>query len=303
MHRIKIRQLETLMVFMKTGSVTHAADMLGMTQPNASKALKQTEEAIGIPLFTRTGGRLRPTPEAEIIYSHVARLMDGVDLIERLTLDLANLKTGFVRIACLATFGLSLLPQLITRFNALHPGIPLEVDVVDAEKIHLLVSHEHYDFGIVHRPERLDDLDTELLGNGRLVALVPREHRLAAQTMVTLADLSDQKIVTYPSGTHFGAALRRAFDEQGIRFPGTICANHSAVVRRLLESGCGDIAVVEEFSVWNSTAGPEHVVKPIEPQFPVSVGLIVPTRRPLSLAASAFIKQLREHLHSPSSWT
>lgn len=299
MHRIKIRQLETLMVFMQTGSVTDAADMLGMTQPNASKALKQTEEAIGISLFTRTGGRLQPTPEAEIIYSHVARMMDGIDFIERLSLDLANLKTGSVRIACLATFGVSLLPMLMARFNAQHPGIPLELDVLDAEKIHLLVSREHYDFGIVHRAERLDDLDTETLGSGRLVALVPRTHRLSGQASVTLADLADQKIVTYPSSNHFGTALRRAFDEQKIRFPGTVCANHSAVVHRLLESGCADIAIVEEFSVRNSTVDTDHVIKPIEPLLPVSVGLIVPTRKPLSLAASAFLSGLREQLRLP----
>ncbi|MFC3727083.1 helix-turn-helix domain-containing protein [Neoaquamicrobium sediminum] len=43
MHRLKIRQFECFLVYMKTGSVTGAAQELHTTQPNASKTLTQME--------------------------------------------------------------------------------------------------------------------------------------------------------------------------------------------------------------------------------------------------------------------
>lgn len=121
MHRIKIRQLEMLTVFMRSGSVTEAAEALNTTQPNKSKALKQIEETIGITLFSRVGGHLKPTPEAEIRYGYVSKLMDSVDFIERLSFDLANLKLGFVKVACLSTFGSALMPMAVAQFSKKHP--------------------------------------------------------------------------------------------------------------------------------------------------------------------------------------
>ncbi len=47
MRRIKLRHLDTLAAFMKTGSVTEAALVLHTTQPNASKSLKQLEDFAG----------------------------------------------------------------------------------------------------------------------------------------------------------------------------------------------------------------------------------------------------------------
>ena len=80
MHRIKLRHLDTLAAFMKTGSVTEAAQVMHTTQPNASKSLKQLEEFAGVRLFERIAGRLRPTPEAELLFAHAARLMDELML-------------------------------------------------------------------------------------------------------------------------------------------------------------------------------------------------------------------------------
>ncbi|MES2784357.1 MAG: LysR family transcriptional regulator [Pseudomonadota bacterium] len=306
MHRIKIRQLETLMVFMKTGSVTEAAEMLGTTQPNASKLLKQIEDAVGVPLFKRMGGRLRATPEAEIIYGHVVRLMDNVEFIERLSVDLAQLEGGYLRIATLSTFGISLLPLAAARFAELHPNVGLQIDVVDAEKIHTLVGHEVYDFGLVHHPEAEDNLHARLIGAGEMVCLVPNSHALAGKASINVSDLRGSRVVTYPRNISFGSAVARAFADAGVRISKTLSANHSMVVRKLVER-TGGVGVVDEFSVWDADDKGPLVVRSLEPRIPVSIGLITSNRRPLSKAAEAFVQELRAVLsksplrpHSPN---
>ncbi len=181
MHKIKIRHLETLLVFMKTGSVTEAAAVLGTTQPNASKSLKQLEDSIGISLFQRSGGRLQPTPEAEILFTHAARLMEELTFFETLSVDLARLKSGFVQVATLATFGVALLPLVVEAFNTRYPEVFVQIDILDSDKIHSFVSRGNYDLGLVHHPSQEMDLMAQTLRTGSMVCILPPAHPLARQ--------------------------------------------------------------------------------------------------------------------------
>jgi len=60
--RLRLRHLELLDVLDNTGSIHKAAARLSMTQPAASKLLRDAEEIYGGQLFTRSSSGLRPTP-------------------------------------------------------------------------------------------------------------------------------------------------------------------------------------------------------------------------------------------------
>ena len=298
MHKIKIRHLETLMVFMKTGSVTEAAGVLGTTQPNASKSLKQLEDSIGISLFQRSGGRLQPTPEAEILFTHAARLMEELTYFETLSVDLARLKSGFVQVATLATFGVALLPLVVEAFNTRHPDVFVQIDILDSDKIHSFVSRGNYDLGLVHHPSQEEDLMAKSLRTGSMVCIMPAGHPLSRRAAIRAADLAGVPLITYPKTLPFGAVIAKTLADDGVPVRNPISANHSHVVRKLVERGRG-LALVDEFSVWDAAEAPGIAIRPFTPRIPVSIGLIVPQRRPLSLAAQAFVDELRGALATP----
>ncbi|MBX6374648.1 MAG: LysR family transcriptional regulator, partial [Acetobacteraceae bacterium] len=52
-----LRQLRTFLSVVETGSVTAAAQALGLTQPAASQQLRELERAMGVRLLERVGGR------------------------------------------------------------------------------------------------------------------------------------------------------------------------------------------------------------------------------------------------------
>jgi DNA-binding transcriptional LysR family regulator len=64
MAKANIRQIEAFNAVMKVGSVTKAAETLFVSQPAVTKLLKSFEESCGFDLFSRSTGRLVPTPEA-----------------------------------------------------------------------------------------------------------------------------------------------------------------------------------------------------------------------------------------------
>jgi DNA-binding transcriptional LysR family regulator len=295
MRRIKLRHLDTLSVFMKTGSVTEAALVLGTTQPNASKSLKQLEEVVGVTLFQRVAGRLRPTPEAEILYAHATRLIHELTLFEHLSIDLVALQAGFVNIGILSAFSTALVPMAIERFNTRYPTVQVQVDLLDSDKIHAYVSRGTYDFGLVHHPEQEPDLLSETIITSSMVCIAPAGHPLAALDVVTAQDLEKYPLVTYPRALPFGTIIHRALSEQGVRPQAVLTSNQSQLVRRLVERQRG-AALIDPFSVWDLADGDLVVARPFEPRIPVSVGMIVPKRRPLSLAARAFADIVQEVL-------
>lgn len=292
MRRIKLRHLDTLSAFMKTGSVTEAAQVLHTTQPNASKSLKQLEEFVGVKLFQRSEGRLRPTPEAEMLFAHAARLMDELTLFENLSLDLTTMAQGYVNIGILSAFSTALVPMAIERFNRQFPGIQLQVDLLDSDKIHSYVSRGNYDFGLVHHPEHESDLMTQTLKTASMVCIMPRDHVLTKHQVILSSDLADQPFVTYPRSVPFGAAIFRSLSDEGVRPSNYLISNQSQLIRRLVERGRG-VALVDHFSVWDASELDHIVVRQFEPRIPVSIGMIIPKRRPLSLAAQNFIHTLR----------
>lgn len=300
MRRIKLRHIDTLTAFMKTGSVTEAATMLHTTQPNASKSLKQLEDFAGIPLFERIAGRLRPTPEAEVLYAHARRLNDELTLFETLSQDLASLKAGQVSIGTLAAFSTAVLPMAIAEFNRLYPNVEVMVDLLDGDKIHTSVSRGNYDFGLVHHPEHEPDLMAQTLAISEMVCLMPADHPMADYRVVMASDLRGKPFVTYPRALPFGAAIFRTLSDAGVRPSGMLVSNQSQMIRRLVERGLG-LALVDRFSVWDESEVERLAVRPFQPVIPVSIGMILPKRRPLSIVAHQFITTLRRILDAHPS--
>ncbi len=75
---MKLRQIEIFREVCDAGSVTGAAESLGISQPAVSKHLAALERACGFLLFARTGGRLVPTPEGRLFALEVERLFQNI---------------------------------------------------------------------------------------------------------------------------------------------------------------------------------------------------------------------------------
>jgi len=61
------------------GTMTRAAELLGMSQPGISTMIAGLERETGLNLFVRRGGRLQPTPEAKLFYVEAARTLEAVE--------------------------------------------------------------------------------------------------------------------------------------------------------------------------------------------------------------------------------
>lgn len=147
---MRLRQIEVFYAIMSTGSLRRAAEVLHVSQPAASKVLRYAEQSLGFALFERSGGRLVPTREARIMLPHVNTIFEKLSDLKRLTENLRYARDGHsISIGCVPSLGLSLVPRVVQKYHAAHPGTELTIDTLHGQEIVSRVLNHDLDLGVV----------------------------------------------------------------------------------------------------------------------------------------------------------
>ncbi|MBB5405051.1 DNA-binding transcriptional LysR family regulator [Paraburkholderia sp. JPY162] len=125
---MRLRHIEVFHAIMRTGSLSKAAQLLCVSQPAVSKVLAHAEHSLGIRLFHRSHGRLHPTREAQLLFDETQKLQTNLDRVSVLARNLALRPGGHLRIGCLPSLGLSIIPHVVEKFRAICPDVSLRID-------------------------------------------------------------------------------------------------------------------------------------------------------------------------------
>jgi DNA-binding transcriptional LysR family regulator len=165
-----IRDLEAFLSILDSGSISRAAEELGLTQPALSLKLKKIETEFSVSLFQRTPRHMIPTDSAKALEPKVRELLTRFDgLKEAISESMADLK-GVVRVGCLMGWFQSLLVPCLPIVREVAPQVRLRLHVDDTEKLLYRLVHGQLDFAIVAQPfENLEGLSMEHLFDEDLV--------------------------------------------------------------------------------------------------------------------------------------
>ena len=115
---LRFRQLQAFHAIVELGTVTKAANHLGISQPGISNLIAQLERKSNLELFERRASRLVPTPEAEILFREVDTVVRGLDRVQQAVTDLQNKQAGQLQVASPHLLSFGFMPELIARFAA-----------------------------------------------------------------------------------------------------------------------------------------------------------------------------------------
>jgi DNA-binding transcriptional LysR family regulator len=210
--KFKLRQLEAFRAVAQTGSITRAAQELGISQPAASRLLADFSKSVEFPLFTRESGSLIPTSEARYMLAEITRVFDGLNHLEDLRHNLKQRAAGHLRIACLPGFATSHLPAVLTRFLADRPRVTVTLEPDRPERILEWIIGEQYDCGITdgfsgHPAIESSDISI------RTVCILPGGHPLGDRRVITPGDLRDEKLIHSRRDSPFFRHVHKAFTE------------------------------------------------------------------------------------------
>ena len=88
--QLRFRQLQAFHAIIEAGTVTGAAETLGISQPGISNLLGELERQTKLKLFDRSKGRLVPTPEAVVLFQEIDTVVRGLDHVTQAVTDLQN---------------------------------------------------------------------------------------------------------------------------------------------------------------------------------------------------------------------
>ena len=114
------------------GTVSAAARLLGETKGSVSRRVSRLEKRLGVALLARTPRAVSPTEEGTAFFERAReslRLLD--DAMEAAQAARAE-PQGHLRVTAPVDFGMDVLPPLLVRFRAQHPGITVELLLDDA---------------------------------------------------------------------------------------------------------------------------------------------------------------------------
>jgi DNA-binding transcriptional LysR family regulator len=246
--QLRLRQLEVFRAAMAHGTVTAAAASLQMSQPAATSALRAFERSIGLSLFERAKGRLRPTPEALSLYDEVDRLFRNVAVVERYAHDLKEAQSGVLTIASTHSLSCDVLAEAIGRFRQEHPRVQVWLQVTTTREIIDQAGKRQIDFGLIYAPADERGLRVQVLGTAELVCVLRPGHKLAARRVIKPRDLGHETLILNVRNDPILEMIEAAFRPAGVRRHARIGTNNTSTACALVRVGA-DIAMVEPFGV------------------------------------------------------
>lgn len=295
---LKTHQLAFLVHLDEERRLARAAAAVGLTQPAASKLLRQIEETLDVKLFERHARGVAPTCYGEILIRHARSVLSEIGLARE---ELAALKAGRTGKAAVGTIvepGANLLPMAIATLKERFPGTLIHVEI-DASRLlvqRLLQGHLDMVVARLLDAEAADELAYEPLAFDEPHAVIASaRHPLAGRAHLRLEDLIEQPWILPPPGSLVRDKLAAMFLHEGLPQPADIVETASLpMITALLEQGRMIVALPEVSVASYCEAG---ILKVLMPDLPVGIGgfgLVTRRNRELSAGARLLLGTLRE---------
>lgn len=167
---IDIRDFEAFVAIIDGGSLSKAADELGLTQPALSLKLKKMETELGVKLFQRTPRNMVPLDAARTIEPKVRDILTKFDAVREALVESVSDLRGQVRLGCVLGWYDALVVPVLGQVCANTPGMRLRLHVDQTDQLIHMVSHGKLDLAIVAQPfENSEGLAVERLLDENLV--------------------------------------------------------------------------------------------------------------------------------------
>ncbi|KGQ52977.1 Galactose-binding protein regulator [Gallibacterium anatis] len=215
--RLKLKQLNLLILLAETENLSETARKANMTQPALSRWLKELEDDTGIELFIRHAKGLTPTPAGKVLIAHAKRI-----LIEaaRTQQDLDDVSKGQQRTLIIGMSPAAaphFVPNAILNFLSVHKNVFIEIKEDTMDSLIKLLKEGELDLVI----GRLDNytpqerMQSELLYRDPICIVARRYHPLTQKEEVSWNDLDKYEWIVWPKGVPIRSRLDNAVTSIG----------------------------------------------------------------------------------------
>ncbi len=237
---MKIDELNAFVAVAASGSFSHAAEQLYLTQPAVSKRVAALESAIGVRLFDRIGKGISLTEAGQQLLPRARHMLDEITDIQRALSNLSGSVSGTLSIGTSHHIGLHRLPPVLKRFSEHYPEVTLDISFLGSEKVCREVEQGALEMGIVTLPtESSSHLDLIEVWDDPLEFVIGKGHPLGDIKNPSLQELLSFPAVLPGSGTYTRNILERILGNLNPQLQIAISTNYLETLKMLVATGLG----------------------------------------------------------------
>lgn len=290
-----VMELRTLRAFaevVRQGGFSQAAKVLFAAQPTVSKAVRQLEDELGVPLLDRIGHRSQMTAAGEIVYRHALLMLAQRDGLMGELDDLRGLRRGSLRLGLPPLGASTLFAPLFAVYRARYPGIDIRLTEHGSKRLEDMLLEGEVELAGSLLPAKAG-FEAQPVKLEPLMAVLPQAHPLAGRRTVGLADLRDFPFILFESGFALNAVLDEACARNGFAPQVAARSGQTDFIVELVGAGLG-VAFLPR-TIAEQRATPAVTLSMLdEPGTQWHMAIVWRAGSYLSLAARAWLDLTRE---------
>lgn len=275
---ITFERMRTFVRVAERGSLSAVAREFGIGQSTVTRHLRELEEAVGVPLLSRTTRRVTMTDEGSRYYANSVQILRLVEQAGDEARGTRGASAGTIRISCTAAFGVLHASRFIFAFQDRYPDIGVDLSLTD-ERVDLV--REGVDIALRLGPLTDSSMKLRALGQCQRLLVAAPDYLAARGRPAVPRDLSAHEGIRMSNvaGSDTLALQGPGGERHAVPFGGRFRVDHGLAAREALVAGRG-IAPAHRWLVDDLvTAGRLEAILPDYslPPVPLSM-LIVPER-------------------------
>ena len=288
---MSLKKYEAFVRTVELGSLTKAAQSLGSTQSRISHILSDLEAEYGFSLLRRSRGGIELTEAGRLVLPKMLEILSKEQALAECVDEIRNANAGTVRVGVFTSVAVHWLPGMIRSFQAEHPGAHLEMRNGDYHDVDQWLREGSVDLGFVTLPAPAG-MRTIPLAEDPLVAILPRDHRLARLEQIPIEELGQDPFISLLQSSDHD--IHRALDNAGVHPNIKFTTKDDYAILAMVEQGLG-ISIVPQLLIRGR--GQNLAVRPLVPQASRTIALAIPEGEALPVV-NAFAQTAVEWLKS-----
>lgn len=244
-----LTELRYIVALARESHFGRAAEKCHVSQPTLSVAVKKLEDSLGVALFERNSGDIRPTAIGERIVAQAGRVLSEAARIAEIAATGRDPLSGALRLGVIYTIGPWLLPKLVPLLKDAAPNMPLIIAEGYTEALIEKLKNFELDVLVLALPVNEPGLVAQPVYEESFRLLLPAAHPWVKQKSFAPAQLLETPLLMLGSGNCFRDQVldlcARASHGQS---PQVLESSSLETIRHMVASGVG-ITVMPASSV------------------------------------------------------
>ncbi|HTE86833.1 MAG TPA: LysR family transcriptional regulator [Dehalococcoidia bacterium] len=289
----EVGQLQAFREVARLGTISRAADALFVGQPALTARIQGLERILGSSLFARGRHGSRLTEAGRAFLPHAERALAAVERGQAAVAEVVSGAGGRLTIGAAPAVSTYVLPTMLHRFQADHPGVHLSVRSGHSEDVLEMVLREEVDLGLM-RPIQHAEVISSRLYEDELVLVVHSGHPFASSGEIRMEDMATEYLILFDRTSSYHELTSSVFRQAGIAPRGYLEVDNIDAAKRMVEQRLG-IALLPRTSVLAEIGAGRLSPVEISDMAPLKRQIVVARRRDggeMSPAAAAFMRTL-----------